>query len=118
MAEKTEISKAKRVEIGQMKVHLFNCDKTYKFQPIRTLLSEVENESEWKFAVEEHYFPLPKMAEICDKIHKWEMDFAVFVVHANESRLSLNEEKEGIGYTKIYRTLLRTTSKFSFFNLV
>ena len=37
------------------------------------------------------------------------MDIAFFVVHANESRLSINEENAGIGYAKIYRALLEAT---------
>ena len=39
------------------------------------------------------------------------MDFAVFVVHANESRLSINEDNAGIGYAKIYKALLRATGE-------
>jgi len=39
------------------------------------------------------------------------MDLAVFVVHANESRLSINEENAGIGYAKIYRALVQATGK-------
>ena len=40
-----------------------------------------------------------------------EMDVAVFVVHAHESRLSINEENAGIGYAKLYRALLEKTGK-------
>ena len=35
------------------------------------------------------------------------MDFAIFVVHANETRLSINEDIAENGYAKIYRTLLK-----------
>ncbi|KAJ7376870.1 hypothetical protein OS493_031748 [Desmophyllum pertusum] len=51
------------------------------------------------------------MAEICEAtIPQLQMDFAVFVVHANESRLSINEDDaHGIGYTKVYRALLQAT---------
>ena len=38
------------------------------------------------------------------------MDFAVFVVHARESRLSIND---GRGYTKVYRALMKATGKNS-----
>jgi len=38
-----------------------------------------------------------------------QMDFAIFVVHANESRLSINEENAGIGYAKIYKALVEKT---------
>jgi len=37
------------------------------------------------------------------------MDFAIFVVHASEARLSINEDITGNGYAKIYRTLLKAT---------
>ena len=39
------------------------------------------------------------------------MDYAVLVVHAHESRLSINEDKAGIGYAKIYRALLQATGR-------
>jgi len=41
-----------------------------------------------------------------------QMDLAVFVVHAHESRLSINEENAGIGYAKIYRALMRKTGGY------
>ena len=42
----------------------------------------------------------------------WSMDVAVFVVHANESRLSIKEQNAGIGYARIYRALLKNTGGF------
>lgn len=39
------------------------------------------------------------------------MDYAVLVVHAHESRLSINEDNAGIGYAKIYRALLQATGR-------
>lgn len=41
------------------------------------------------------------------------MDFAVFVVHAHESRLSINEDNAGIGYSKFYRAFLGATGEYS-----
>ena len=47
------------------------------------------------------------MCEMCETtIPKLQMDFAVFVVHAHESPLSINEDNAGIGYAKIYRASL------------
>ena len=109
MAEITTSYETRSKERGIMNVHLFNCDRTFKFDSIRKLMQDVEELSKYRFTVEEHYFPLPKMTEICTQIADYKMDFAVFVVHANESRLSLNEERAGIGYAKIYRALLRHT---------
>ena len=41
------------------------------------------------FTVEHHYFSLTEMDELSEKvIPALKMDFAVFVVHAKESRLS------------------------------
>ena len=61
--------------------------------------------------VEKHPFRLSKMSEMVDKIPTLEMDMAFFVVHAHESRLSINEDNAGIGYAKIYRALLQATGK-------
>ena len=36
---------------------------------------------------------------------------AFFVVHAHESRLSINEDNAGIGYAKVYRALLEATGE-------
>ena len=44
------------------------------------------------------------------------MDFAIFVVHAHESRLSINEENAGISYAMFYRTLMEKTGEFSLIN--
>ena len=58
------------------RVHLFNCDNTYKLEPVEKLL---------------------EMSEMFDKIPTLGMDMAFFVVHAHESRLSINEDNAGIG---------------------
>ena len=52
------------------------------------------------------------MSEMCETtIPKLQMDVAIFVVHAHESRLSINEDNAGIGYAKIYRALLKATGR-------
>ena len=52
------------------------------------------------------------MVDVCENIiPQLQIDYAVLVVHAHESRLSLNEDNAGIGYAKIYRALLRATGK-------
>ena len=59
------------------------------------------------------YFNLQRMAEMCETtIPTLQIDFAIFVVHANESRLSINEENAGIGYAKFYRALPQKTDEF------
>ena len=55
------------------------------------------------------------MVKVCGKtLPKLVMDFAVFVVHANESRLSINEDNAGIGYARFYRALLQKTGGFQY----
>ena len=60
------------------------------------------------------HFRVNQMGEICKTtIPRLQMDFAVFVVHAHESRLSINEDNAGIGYSKFYRALLGTTGEYN-----
>ena len=87
------------------RVHLFNCDNTYKLEPVEKLLDQ------FSIHIEKHSFRLPEMSEMVEKIPTLEMDMAFFVVHAHESRLSINEDNAGIGYAKIYRALLKATGK-------
>ena len=102
-------------------VHLFNCDSTYNLDSVEKLFCKIKDDIRRKlnFDIElpiaKNYFPLSKMSEMCETtIPKLrQMDFAVFVVHAHESRLSINEDNAGIGYAKIYRALLKATGKSS-----
>ena len=92
----------------QLNIHLFNCDRTYKLNVVEDWLNAIVNSSK----VVSHYFPLSEMAQLSDKgIRELEMNVAVFVVHAHESRLSINEENAGIGYAKLYKALLEKTGK-------
>lgn len=95
-------------------IHLFNCDRTYKLDIVENWLTETKAKSgrEFYFSVKQHYFTLPQMLEMStETIPGLEMDLAVFVVHAHESRLSINEENAGIGYAKIYKALQERTRK-------
>ena len=102
---------------SKKRIHIFNCDNTYKLEPVEKLLEETKKKFPEKFKsihvkpVERHSFRLTQMSEMVDKIPTLEMDMAFFVVHANESRLSINEDNAGIGYTRIYRALLQATGK-------
>ena len=92
----------------QLKIHLFNCDHTYKLNVVEDWLTAFAKSSN----VVTHYFPLSEMTQLTDKtIPELEMDVAVFVIDAYDSRLSINEENTGIGYAKLYRALLRKTGK-------
>ena len=95
---------------SSQKVYLFNCDNTYKLDVVEKFLLEVDEKHGLDISTEKLNFRLNSMAEICENtIPQLQMDFATFVVHANESRLSINEENAGIGYAKIYRALLEAT---------
>ena len=97
-----------------MKFHLFNCDNTYKLDSVENLLRNMESKYDFKILVEKRYFCLQQISEMCETtIPKLQMDFAIFVVQAHESRLSINEDNAGIGYAKFYRALLQATSKSS-----
>ena len=96
------------------RVHLFNCDKTYDLLVVEALLRSVREKLPFTITISKHYFSLKNMAEICENtISKITIDVAFFVVHANESRLSINESNVDIGYTRVYRALLEATCKFN-----
>ena len=97
----------------QLKFFLFNCDNTYNLEVVEKFLLDLEEKYGFKFSIDRLTFGLPLMAEVCEKtLPKLAMDVAVFVVHANESRLSINEDNAGIGYARIYRALLQKTGGF------
>ncbi|EDO32216.1 predicted protein [Nematostella vectensis] len=86
--------------------HLFNCDNTYDLDSVEKLIKAVAGEVQ----VHQTYFPLPRMTQLSQELEGKTMDCAVFVVHAYESILSINQDRtDGIGYTKVYRALLRAT---------
>lgn len=91
------------------KFHLFNCDRLCKLDPIEDFLLTTTETLGIKISVKQHYFSLSEISEFSDQtIPTLEMDAAVLAVHANESRLSINEDTQG-GYTKVYRALLQAT---------
>ena len=99
-------------------VHLFNCDQTYKLDAVEKLFKAVEPKLDFAFSIQPHYFVLRDMSQVCENIIRFPGqikvdDVAVFVVHAHESRLSINEDNAGIGYAKIYRALHQATGENS-----
>ena len=92
------------------KVYLFNCDKTYNLDVVEKFLLKVDEKHGLDISTEKLYFGLDSMAEIGgNTIPQLQMDVATFVVHAHESRLSINEDNAGIGYAKVYRALREAT---------
>ena len=97
-------------------VHLFNCDQTYKLDVVEKLFKAVEPKLNFAFSIQSHYFVLRDMSQVCENIIRFPDqikvdDVAVFVVHAHESHLSINEVNDRIGYSKIYRALLQATGE-------
>ena len=92
--------------------HLHNCDATYNFDSVEKFLESIQEKLNFDISIALHYFQLGKMSETCERINSEpQMDFAIFVVHAHESRLFINEDNAGIGYAKIYRALLQKTGE-------
>ena len=101
------------------RVHLFNCDSLFNLDSVKSLFTSAESKLNFNIKIEKHHFKLSEMSEMSDsKVPGLHMDVAVFVVHANESRLSINEENAGIGYAKIYRALVQATGKSLYYKLV
>jgi len=93
--------------------HLFNCDKTYKLDVVEKLLNAIKDKLSFDISITtKKYFALFEMTELCKTIQsKPPIDYAVFVVHAHESRLSINGDNAGIGYARLYRALLEKTGQ-------
>ena len=100
--------------VRSIKFHLFNCDNTYKLDSVETLVLKMADDLNLRILVDKRNFRLSEKSDVCENIiPQLQMDYAVLVVHAHESRLSINEDNAGIGYAKIYRALLRATGRLT-----
>lgn len=97
--------------------HFFNHDNTYDLDVVVKLLDVIKTKTTGiDIQSKKEYFRLHHMSELTKTIDsktsdERRMDYAIFAVNANESRLSINEENAGIGYAKLYRALLRATDE-------
>ena len=92
--------------------HLYNCDKTYKLDSVEKLLKSIREKLRFDISIAQHYFYLREISKTCERINsELQIDFAIFVVHAHEPDLSINEDNAGISYAKIYRALLQKTGE-------
>ena len=67
----------------------------------------------FKFSVMKHNFTVSEITELSTKtIPKMKVDFAMFVVHAHESVLSLNNDNVEHGYAKAYKALMQATGNY------
>ena len=101
-----------KMEKKAKSVHLFNCDGTFDLDSVESLFTAVTSNLDFNISIEQHYFKLSQMSKMSEStVPGFQMDLAVFVVHARESRLSINEDNAGIGYAKIYRALVEATGE-------
>ena len=89
--------------------YLFNCDKTCNLGQVTTLLRSVEGRVDFKIKVEEQSFrtgsETTAFSTVSEEIiPNLRMDYAVFMVHAND-QLLFSEES----YGKIYKALAKKT---------
>ena len=92
-----------------LKFHLFNCDNIYQLSIVEDLLKATKAKLGFEFSVEKHIFALSEMRELSTTIPAMKMDFAMFVVHAHESVLLINNDNLEHGYSRVYRALLEAT---------
>ena len=95
--------------------YIFNCDKTCNLDQIETFLSGSKGKLGSDVLVFKHNVSeiSSQSSEMYDSIvPDLRMDFAIFVVHTNEVRLSINEDIADNGNTKIYRTLLKAAGVY------
>ena len=94
------------------KLHVFICDRTYSLESVEDLLAAMKAKLDFDPVLEKHYFSFSEMPEMTiDIIPKLQMDMAFFVVNAQESRLSINEDNAFFSYTTAYRALLEATGE-------
>ena len=93
--------------------YIFSCDDTCNLDVVETLLSGLKEKHGIGILAFRNQFGLSQSSEMCESIiPDLPMDFAIFVVHANENRLSINENIDGTGYSKIYSALLKATCEY------
>ena len=87
--------------------YIFNSNDTCNLDVVGKLLSCLKEKLGIKMLAFKNHFSLSDSTEMCESIiPDLPMDFAIFVVHANEDRFLINEDS-----AKIYRALLNATGK-------
>ena len=100
---------SRRTKQSKKYFSLFSCDKTCNLGQVTTLLRSVEGRVDFKIKVEEQPFrtgsETTAFSTVSEEtIPNLRMDYAVFMVHAND-QLSFSEEC----YGKIYKALTEKT---------
>eukprot|EP00026_Physarum_polycephalum_P008483 Phypoly_transcript_08570.p1 GENE.Phypoly_transcript_08570~~Phypoly_transcript_08570.p1 ORF type:complete len:389 (+),score=77.22 Phypoly_transcript_08570:133-1299(+) len=100
-------SEAMATDSDRIKVTLYNSDHTVNLSQVIKPLFE---KTKFEFDVTERYFPAQQKQIAAELESQTDPgSIAVLAVHAHESRLSINEQRAGIGYRLIYQALLKHT---------
>ena len=87
--------------------YIFSSNDTCNLYVVGKLLSCLKEKLGIKMLAFKNHFSLSNTTEICESIiPDLPMDFAIFVVHANDDRFLINEAS-----ARIYRALLNATGK-------
>ena len=88
--------------------YIFSSNNTCNLDVVGKILSCLKEKLGVKMLAFKNHFSLSDTTEMCESIiPDLPMDFAIFVVQANEDRFLINEDS-----AKIYRTLWNATGKF------
>ena len=88
--------------------YIFSSNDTWNLDIVGKLLSCLKGKLGIKMLAIKNHFSLSDWTEMCESIiPDLPMDFAIFVVHANEDRFLINEDS-----ARIYRALLKATGEF------
>ena len=88
--------------------YIFSSNNTCNLDVVGKLLSYIKEKLGIKMLAFKNHFNLSDTTELCESIiPDLPMDFAIFVVHANEDRFSIDEDS-----ARIYRALWKATGKF------
>ena len=86
---------------------IFSSNDNCNLDVVEKLLSCIKEKLGIKMLACKNHFSLSDTTEMCESIiPDLPMDFAIFVVHANEDRFLINEDSG-----RIYRTLLNATGR-------
>lgn len=88
--------------------YILSSNDTCNLDVVGKLLSCIKEKLGIKMLAFKNHFCQSDSTEMCESIiSDLPMDFAIFVVHANEHRFLINEDS-----ARIYRALLKATGKF------
>ena len=88
--------------------YIFSSNNTCNLDVVGKILSCLKEKLGVKMLAFKNHFSLSDSTEMCESIiPDSPMDFAIFVVHANEDRFLINEDS-----ARIYRALWKATDKF------